>query len=122
MLEAPAASPACVVECSLVDSDDRCPVRQVVDTDDIEADRATIVEALQRQICHRHPDYAPLFRRGDRLCGRSKFAAGLPPDLDENHRVAIPGNDVDFSMGGPVPSFKNCVPARLEFRDSEILA
>ena len=50
----------------------------------------------------------------------AEAAGGARLDLDEYEHVAVPGDDVDFSMAGPEPAGKNGVPAAAELATGEI--
>src|SRR5262249_10123071 len=77
---------------------------------------------MPHQVIERQPrDRAPLVR-GDRFTRLSKRTSFPRLHFHEHHRLAVPGDDVQFSTAAAVTPGNNCVPAPLEFFTSQIFA
>src|SRR5438093_9621928 len=74
---------------------------------------------VTRQVVHGHTGDAALLPRGNGCRGAAEVVAQPRFHFDENNRVAIFGNDVDFAEPGAIPAFNNCVPAPLQLRARE---
>src|SRR4051812_17335079 len=64
----------------------------------------------------------PALERRDRFGGRPKRMAVARLHFDENDRLPVSGDDVDFSTAAAIAPRDNCVPAPFEFGAGEIFA
>src|SRR5262245_23542105 len=77
---------------------------------------------MSHQVIDRQPrDRAPLVR-GDRFTRLSKRTSFPRLYFHEHHRLAVTGDDVQFSTATAVTPGNNCVPPPLEFLTSQIFA
>src|SRR5262245_2940559 len=77
---------------------------------------------MSHQVLDRQPrDRAPLVR-GDRFTRLSKRTSFPRLYFHEHHRLAVTGDDVQFSTATAVTPGNNCVPPPLEFFTSQIFA
>src|SRR5262245_36197270 len=77
---------------------------------------------MPHQVIERQPrDRAPL-GRGDRFTRLSKRMSFPRFHFHEHHRLAVTGDDVQFSTATAVTPGNNCVPAPFEFFTSQVFA
>src|SRR5262245_52825859 len=92
-----------------------------IDRDHIEA-TGTIDQLVARHVVERHPREATLLRPADGFRGGPISFADPSLHFDEDRRLAVARDDVDFAMPRAVAAGKNCVPSPLERGDGNILS
>jgi len=68
------------------------------------------VKSLLGQIPPGHRDDAALLSPGHRFRRHAVVVGGPRLDLDEYERLAVFGDDVNFSNASPIAGGENCVP------------
>ena len=94
-----------------------CPI----DRDHVEATR-TIDQLVPRHVVERHPREAALLRPADGFRRAPIFFTDTSLHFDEDRRLAVARDDVDFAMPRAVAAGKNCVPPPLERGDGNIFS
>ena len=80
------------------------------------------LKLMPRKVIDRHMRDFALLPGGHRGRAAAIRVALARLYLDEDGRLAVSGDDVNFSKPGPVAPRKNCVPAALQLGAREIFA
>jgi hypothetical protein len=92
-----------------------------IDRDDIEPTR-TLNQVVPRQIVQRDTGHPSSLEQRDRLRARAELTPLARLDLDEDDRLTIARDDIQFSSPTSIPAGKYFVPSSLKLLAGQIFA